>query len=79
MTIARATIYALTALFFLLAMTVGAAGAGTPVAQASTDDDALQLLVIELFFLLVGLLIAAFLGYLVWQSWRKKKASEKGK
>jgi hypothetical protein len=51
--------------------------ASEPLAQPSPVDNALQLLVIELFFLLIGLLVLAVLGYFIWDSWRKKK--EKGK
>jgi hypothetical protein len=47
--------------------------------QPSSRDNALQLLAIELFFLLIGLLVVAFLGYLIWESWRKKKEREKAK
>jgi uncharacterized membrane protein YobD (UPF0266 family) len=40
-------------------------------------DNALQLLAIELFFLLIGLFIVAVIGYLIWESWLMKK--KKGK
>ncbi len=43
-------------------MAVTNVDAGTLAAQPSTDDDALQLLVIELFFLLVGLVVARVPG-----------------
>jgi NhaP-type Na+/H+ or K+/H+ antiporter len=51
--------------------------AGEPTAQPAPVDNALELLVIELFFLLVGLLVAAILAYLIWQSWRNKKNKER--
>lgn len=51
--------------------------AGEPAAQPAPVDNALELLVIELFFLLVGLLVAAILAYLIWQSWRNKKNKER--
>jgi heme/copper-type cytochrome/quinol oxidase subunit 2 len=80
MTKLRATIYLSMALLFLLAMTVPDVRAHMLAAQPSTDDNALELLVIELFFLLVGLVVLAILVYLLWQSRRnKKKAKEKGK
>jgi hypothetical protein len=81
MTILRATIFLSMTLIFLSVMMVTNVEACLLAAQPPTDDHALQLLVIELFFLLVGLVILAILGYLLWQSWhrRKKKANEKGK
>jgi MFS-type transporter involved in bile tolerance (Atg22 family) len=63
-------------LIFLMSVTTVVAY-GESVAQPSPVDNALQLLAIELFFLLVGLFVVAVLGYLIWESWRRKK--EKGK
>jgi heme/copper-type cytochrome/quinol oxidase subunit 2 len=68
------------ALLFLSTMTVTNVQARMLAAQPATDNNALELLVIELFFLFVGLVVLAFLVYLLWQSRRnKKKAKEKGK
>lgn len=76
MIILRATIYLSMALLFLVAMTITNVEACMIAAQPSTDDNALELLVIELFFLLVGLVVLAILGYLLWQSWRNKKKAK---
>jgi heme/copper-type cytochrome/quinol oxidase subunit 2 len=73
----RVTICMIAALLFLLMATATNVAAGEPAAQPASDDNALQLLAIELFFLLVGLFVIVVLGYLIWESWRKKK--EKGK
>ena len=80
MTTIRTTIYRSMALLLLSAMAVTNVQACMLAAQPSNEDNALELLVIELFFLLVGLVVLAILGYLLWQSRRsKKKAKEKGK
>ena len=81
MTLRRASICLTITLILLAAAAAANARAAGPTAQSAANDDTLRLLVIELFFLLVGLAVAAFLGYLVWQSWRrkKKKALEKKK
>jgi hypothetical protein len=63
-------------LIFLISATTAAA-ASEPVAQPSPVDNALQLLAIELFFLLVGLFVLAVLGYLLWESRHKKKGNGK--
>lgn len=64
-------------LFVLPAMQVPGVMAVAPSAQAASEDNALQLLAIELFFLLIGLFVIAVLGYLIWESRRKKKEKEK--
>jgi hypothetical protein len=80
MTSLRATTNVFLTLVILSAIMVPDARACMLAAQPSTDDNALELLVIELFFLLVGLVVLAILGYLLWQSGRKKKkAKEKVK
>jgi heme/copper-type cytochrome/quinol oxidase subunit 2 len=65
------------ALFVLLAREVPGVMAVTPSAQAASEDNALQLLAIELFFLLIGLFVIAVLGYLIWESLQKKREKEK--
>lgn len=79
MIILRATIYLSMALLLLSAMRVTNVQACMLAAQPSTDDNALELLVIELFFLLVGLVVLAILVYLLWLSRRNKKIKEQGK
>ncbi len=58
------------------AMALAAAGNASTELTASPpvpDDNAMQLLVIELFFLAIGLMVAAVLVFLIWQSWREKR------
>ena len=79
MTLGRAPGYvAITAIILSVAVFANV-GSAMAAVTPSAGDNALQLLVIELFFLLVGLAVIAFVGFLIWQSWRqkKKKATEK--
>jgi membrane protein YdbS with pleckstrin-like domain len=73
----QATINVIGVSLILLMSVATAVAAGEPVAKPSPVDNALQLLAIELFFLLVGLFVIAVLGYLIWESWRKKKEKRK--
>jgi hypothetical protein len=73
----RAIVRAMAASLIFLMSAATVVAAGEPVGQPSPVDNALQLLAIELFFLLVGLFVLAVLGYLIWESWHRKKMKGK--
>lgn len=72
----RLVMATLIALFLLLAPMVAASGQSpTPTPSPAPAGDVIRdkLLVIELFFLAVGIAVALFVGYLIWASRRRKK------
>ncbi|HEY3273622.1 MAG TPA: hypothetical protein VGJ92_07675 [Methanocella sp.] len=77
MKILRATISVIAASLIFLMSVATVSAADEPVGRLSPADNALQLLAIETFFLLIGLFIVAVIGYLIWESWLMKK--KKGK
>lgn len=48
--------------------------AQSPLAPSENDETKAKLLIIELFFLFVGLIVAGILLILIWLSRRRKKA-----
>ena len=63
--------------FLFIAAMADVAADMPAAAQPTPADGALKAIVIELFFLFVGLLVVAALGFLIWRARRKKRIIDK--